>query len=103
MDHKKNIRIVLVNTAHPGNIGGAARAMKNMCIEQLYLVEPREFPAARAVWRAAGAKDILSGAKVVHSLDEAIADCGLVIGSSARERKIPWPMLGPRELSLIHI
>ena len=97
MDHKKNIRIVLVNTAHPGNIGGAARAMKNMCIEQLYLVEPKEFPAARAVWRAAGAKDILSGAKVVHSLDEAIADCGLVIGSSARGRKIPWPMLSPRE------
>ncbi len=94
---QKNIRIVLVNTAHPGNIGAAARAMKNMSIEQLYLVEPKEFPAPRAVWRAAGAKDVLSEAKVVQSLDEAIADCGLVIGSSARERRIPWPVLSPRE------
>lgn len=97
VDWRKNIRIVLVNTAHPGNIGGAARAMKNMCINKLYLVEPREFPAPRAVWRAAGAKDVLSDAKVVNSLDEAIEDCGLVIGASARERRIPWPVLSPRE------
>ena len=74
VDWRKNIRIVLVNTAHPGNIGGAARAMKNMCVDKLYLVEPREFPAPRAVWRAAGAKDVLSDAKVVNSLDEAIAE-----------------------------
>ena len=93
----KNIRVVLVNTTHPGNIGGAARAMKNMGLSQLYLVAPKEFPAEKAVWRAAGALDVLDKAVVVDTLDEAIADCGLVVGTSARERRIPWPLLTPRE------
>lgn len=92
-----NLRVVLVNTSHPGNIGAAARAMKNMGLDRLYLVEPREFPAPRALWRAAGATDVLARAVVVASLAEAIADCGLVIGTSARERRIPWPLLDPRE------
>lgn len=92
-----NIRIVLVNTSHPGNIGGAARAMKNMGLSQLYLVAPKEFPAAAAVWRAAGAGELLDSAVVVDSLDQAIGDCGLVIGTSARGRRIPWPLLEPRE------
>lgn len=92
-----NVRVVLVNTSHPGNIGAAARAMKNMGLERLYLVEPREFPAPRAQWRAAGAVDVLERAQVVGSLAEAIADCALVIGTSARERRIPWPLLDPRE------
>lgn len=91
------VRIVLVNTTHPGNIGGAARAMKNMGISQLYLVEPRQFPSDRAVWRAAGAADVLEKAIVVSTLDEAIAGCGLVVGTSARDRRIPWPLLNPRE------
>ncbi len=91
------IRVVLVNTSHPGNIGAAARAMKNMGLERLYLVAPRDFPAPRAVWRAAGAADVLERAVVVESLADAIADCGLVIGTSARERRIPWPLLEPRE------
>lgn len=92
-----NIRIVLVNTTHPGNIGGVARAMKNMGLRQLYLVAPKEYPSERAEWRASNALDVLSGATVVASLDEAIADCGLVIGTSARERRIPWPLFTPRE------
>lgn len=92
-----NLRVVLVNTSHPGNIGAAARAMKNMGIDRLYLVEPREFPAPRALWRAAGAADVLERAQVVGSLAEAVADCALVIGTSARERRIPWPLLDPRE------
>ncbi len=91
------VRIVLVNTTHPGNIGGAARAMKNMGLSRLYLVEPKEFPADRALWRAAGAVDVLDSAIVVSSLDEAIAGCGLVVGTSARDRRIPWPLLNPRE------
>ena len=95
--HRSNIKIVLVNTAHPGNIGGAARAMKNMGLSELCLVEPREYPAPRAVWRAAGAREVLSNATVVDSVDEAIADCSLVIGTSARERRIPWPLINPRE------
>lgn len=96
-ERQANIRIVLVNTAHPGNIGGAARAMKNMGLAELYLVQPREYPAPRAVWRAAGARDVLANATIVDSVDEAIADCGLVVGTSARERRIPWPLLNPRE------
>lgn len=96
-ERQANIKIVLVNTAHPGNIGGAARAMKNMGLAQLCLVEPREYPAPRAVWRAAGAREVLQHATVVNSVDEAIADCSLVIGTSARERRIPWPLINPRQ------
>lgn len=92
-----NIRIVLVNTTHPGNIGGAARALKNMGLEQIVLVDPKEFPSERAVWRAANAADVLDKIQVVATLDEALADCGLVIGTSARGRRIPWPLLTPRE------
>ena len=97
IERQANIRIVLVNTTHPGNIGGAARAMKNMGLAELYLVEPKEYPAPRAVWRAAAARDILDGATIVETVDEAIADCGLVVGTSASERRIPWPLLNPRE------
>ncbi|MEA3299902.1 MAG: tRNA (cytosine(32)/uridine(32)-2'-O)-methyltransferase TrmJ [Pseudomonadota bacterium] len=96
-DSLKEIRVVLVETTHPGNIGGAARALKNMGLSQLYLVSPREFPSDRALWRAASATDVLDGAVVVDSLDEAIAGCGLVVGTSARDRRIPWPLLDPRE------
>lgn len=92
-----NIRIVLVNTTHPGNIGGAARAMKNMGLSRLYLVAPKEFPSDKATWRSAGATDVLDDAIVVDSLDEAIQGCSLVVGTSARERRIPWPLLDPRE------
>lgn len=92
-----NIRIVLVNTTHPGNIGGVARAMKNMGLNQLCLVEPKEYPSEQALWRASNAADVLEGAQVFDTLDDAIADCGLVVGTSARERRIPWPLLTPRE------
>lgn len=92
-----NIRIVLVNTSHPGNIGGAARAMKNMGISRLVLVQPEVFPSEVADARASGATDILEAAQVVNSLDEALAGCRLVLGTSARERHIPWPLVDPRE------
>jgi tRNA (cytidine32/uridine32-2'-O)-methyltransferase len=92
-----NIRIVLVNTTHPGNIGGAARAMKNMGLSRLYLVEPRLFPHEEARWRAAAALDVLESAVVVGSVSEAIADCQFVVGTSARGRRIPWPLLDPRQ------
>lgn len=91
-----NIRIVLVNTSHPGNIGGVARAMKNMGLSRLYLVDPRQYPHEQASWRAASATDVLDGAVVTASLDEAIGDCQFVVGTSARERRIPWPLLDPR-------
>ena len=91
-----DIRVVLVNPSHPGNVGAAARAMKNMGLDSLVLVNPQEFPDPRALWRAAGAKDIVERARVVDQLDDAIADCQLVVGTSARERKIPWPLVDPR-------
>ena len=90
------IRIVLVNTSHPGNIGAVARAMKNMCLSRLYLVAPKKFPHDEAVWRAASADDLLDSAVVCETLDEAIGDCQLVVGTSARERTVPWPLLDPR-------
>ncbi|MEJ2644231.1 MAG: tRNA (cytosine(32)/uridine(32)-2'-O)-methyltransferase TrmJ [Gammaproteobacteria bacterium] len=91
-----NIRIVLVNTSHPGNIGAVARAMKTMCLEQLYLVGPKVYPSAEATARASGADDLLARARVCATLDEALAGCTLVAGTSARSRAIPWPLMGPR-------
>lgn len=91
-----HVRIVLVGTTHPGNIGAAARAMKTMGLTDLALVAPRVFPSAEAVARAAGAGDVLAEARVHQDLPSAIADCALVIGTSARPRTIPWPQLDPR-------
>ena len=92
-----NIKIVLVETSHPGNIGAVARAMKNMSMDNLCLVNPKVFPSADATSRASGADDILAGAKVYETLPEAIGDCQLVLGASARCRSISWPELTPRE------
>jgi tRNA (cytidine32/uridine32-2'-O)-methyltransferase len=92
-----NIRIVLVNTTHPGNIGGVARAMKNMGLTRLYLVAPERFPDEQAVWRAAAAGDLLDSAVITATLEEAIGDCQFVVGTSARERRIPWPLLDSRQ------
>src|SRR5579864_1204118 len=91
------IRIVLVETSHPGNIGAAARAMKTMCLTRLVLVNPAEFPHADASARASGAVDVLEQALVVNALDEALAGCTLVAGTSARRRGIGPPELPPRE------
>lgn len=90
------VRVVLVNTSHPGNIGAVARAMKNMGLHQLTLVQPTEFPSAEATARASGADDVLASASIVPNLTEAIGDCALVIGASARLRTISWPTLDPR-------
>ncbi|MBU2979169.1 tRNA (cytosine(32)/uridine(32)-2'-O)-methyltransferase TrmJ [Alteromonas sp. C1M14] len=91
-----NIKIVLVNTSHTGNIGSAARAMKTMGLSQLYLVDPVKAPDGHSSALAAGAGDVLANAKTVDTLQEAVADCGLVIGTSARSRTHSWPMLEPR-------
>lgn len=92
------VRVVLVGTAHPGNIGGAARAMKNMGLGRLYLAAPVEFPHREATWRAVQATDLLDRAVVTADLASAVADCTLVIGTSARERRIQLPQLSPRRL-----
>jgi tRNA (cytidine32/uridine32-2'-O)-methyltransferase len=91
------IRIVLVNTTNSGNIGAAARAMKNMGITQLVLVDPIAVIDGDAIVRASGASEILDSCVIVSSLEEAVAGCGLVIGTSARGRHIPWPLCSPRE------
>lgn len=91
------VRIVLVNTSHAGNIGSVARAMKTMGMSQLYLVDPFEKPVGEARARASGAVDVLESAVIVNTLPEAIADCALVVGASARLRSIPWPVVDPRQ------
>ncbi|MGE0371508.1 MAG: RNA methyltransferase [Gammaproteobacteria bacterium] len=96
-----NVRIVLVNTTHPGNIGAVARAMKNMGLRELYLVDPKVYPSAEATARASGADDVLADAVVCNWLDQALADCPLVIGASARARAIDCPRLTPRECAAL--
>ena len=96
-DSLNSVKIVLVGTTHPGNIGAAARAMKNMGIKNLSLVQPKEFPSDVAIYRSKAAKDILENAQVFNNLEEAIFDCELVIGTSARGRKVPWPILNPKQ------
>ena len=91
------IRIVLVGTTHPGNIGAVARAMKNMGLADLALVNPKHFPHEDATARASGASDILDGAVVVENLAAALTDCVYVAGASARSRTINWPCMGPRD------
>ncbi len=97
MTESERIHIVLVQTSHPGNIGAAARAMKTMGLSSLRLVDPQDYPSAEATARASGADDILSRAGVFGSLGEAIADCSLVIGASARLRTRRWPQVDARE------
>jgi tRNA (cytidine32/uridine32-2'-O)-methyltransferase len=92
-----SIRIVLVGTTHPGNIGAVARAMKNMGLSDLRLVNPKYFPHEEATARASGASDILERAVVTETLADAVADCVYVAGSSARSRSINWPSMGPRD------
>jgi TrmH family RNA methyltransferase len=92
-----NIRVALLNTSHPGNIGAAARAMKTMGLTDLWLLDPLHFPDAEATARASGADDILASAQVRQHLDDLLEDCRLVVGASARTRSIPCPELSPRE------
>ena len=92
-----SVRIVLVGTTHPGNIGAVARAMKNMGVADLALVEPRHFPHKDATARASGAVDILKNATVSDTLAAALQDCVYVAGASARSRTINWPTMEPRQ------
>ncbi len=92
-----NIRIVLIHTSHPGNIGSAARAMKTMGLSDLCLVKPKQFPHRQASAMSAHADDLLEQAEVVDSLQAAIADCHVVIGTSARyQRSLPQDVFDSR-------
>ncbi len=92
-----NIRIILVSPSHAGNIGSAARAMKNMGLSELFLVNPRYFPHPDANALASRADDVLEQAVVTRTLDEALSGCSLVFGTSARIRTMSQTLLNPRE------
>lgn len=92
-----NIKIVLVETSHTGNMGSAARAMKTMGLTNLCLVNPIIKPDSQSISLAAGASDIIKQAQIFSSLEAAVADCSLVIGTSARPRSLQWPNLTPKE------
>lgn len=94
-----SIRIVMVETSLAANIGAAARAMKTMGLTQLVVVNPQEsLSSDAALVRASGAQDVLENARQVPDLDAALVGCQLVLGTSARSRSLPWPMLTPREV-----
>ncbi len=88
----------MVEPSHPGNIGAAARAAKTMCIENLVLVKPAEFPSGQARARATGALDVLERAEICDTLSAAIADCTFVVGASARVRGLQCPDIAPDAL-----
>ncbi|MBT3308649.1 MAG: RNA methyltransferase [Gammaproteobacteria bacterium] len=92
-----DVKFVLVETSHPGNIGGAARAMKNMCLDQLALVNPNRYPSADATSRASGADDILMNAGIHETVDQALEGCAFVMGTSARPRGLYIPELTPKQ------
>jgi len=93
----EQIRIILVEPTHPGNIGAVARSIKTMGLSRLVLVNPKKFPHPEASQRAAGAESVLDEALVVDSVDQAVADCTLVLGTSVRDREVTWPTFDPRE------
>ena len=95
-----NIRVVLCQTSHPGNIGSAARAMKTMGLSKLYLVKPDQFPDAHATALSTGAADLLENAIVTETLSEALAGCAYAIGMSARKRQISHELVNVREAAV---
>ncbi len=96
----ENIRIVLVGTTHSGNIGSAARAMKVMGLQRMILVAPECAVDGQAIALAAGASDIANNAQIVDTVEQAVADCGLVMATSARSRTLDWPLLDARETGI---
>ncbi|MFW1753655.1 RNA methyltransferase [Acinetobacter wanghuae] len=94
--HLSHVRIVMVNTTLPANIGSALRAMKTMGLSKLVLVAPKTYPHPDINALAAGAVDLIEQIEIVDTLEEAIQDCHLVFGTSARSRTIPWPLLDAR-------
>jgi tRNA (cytidine32/uridine32-2'-O)-methyltransferase len=97
----QNLNFVLVNTSHPGNIGACARAMNSMGISNLSLVNPEKFPSEESDARAKSGKKVLDKAKIHENLNEAINTSNLVIGTSARSRSMPWPMMEINDLGKV--
>jgi tRNA (cytidine32/uridine32-2'-O)-methyltransferase len=98
---KNKFDFILVEPSHPGNIGAAARAIKNMGFKNLSLINPKDFPNDDAFYRAKGAKDILEKVKIYENLTDALNDATLIFGTSARTRTIPWPTKTSSELNIV--
>ena len=92
-----NIRVVLSHTTHPGNVGASARAMRTMGLKNLYLINPQRFPSAEATAMAAGADEMLAGAKICSTLEQALAGTIFVVGLTARQRDLSHDMAPLRE------
>ena len=93
----EQLRIILVEPSHPGNVGATARAMKTMGLSQLVLVRPKRFPDPQAEWRAAGAKNVLADVEIADDLPAALAGCHFAVGTTARPRRMAWRQAGPRD------
>lgn len=91
MGLNKQVKIILIETSNSGNIGSTLRAMKTMGFTNLCLVNPKKFPSEEVTALAANASDLIDTVQVVNSLEEALDGCNLVIGTSSRDRKVPWP------------
>jgi len=100
MRQLNNIKIVLVEPTHPGNIGSVARAMKTMGLTRLVLVNPKKFPHFEASKLAAGAESVLDSADVVTSVSDVVESATLVLGTSVRDREVAWPTQNPRHTAL---
>ena len=94
------VQIVLVDTSHPGNIGSVARAMKNMGLANLILINPKKFPHQDAVALAGNATDVLDNAKIFTSIQEAVKNSKVIYATSARDRAIEWPTMSARDAAL---
>ena len=91
------VQIVLVETSHPGNIGSVARAMKNMSLSRLALINPKKFPHDEATALAGNAGDVLEQAQVFSSIEEAVKNSKIIFATSARERTIEWPVASVKD------
>jgi len=98
----ENVRFVLVETSMGGNIGAVARAMKTMGLSDLALVNPCEYRTYECYSRASGAYDVLDNARICETLEQAVADCSVVVGTSARLRSLSWPQIAPHQLPSVH-
>lgn len=95
----EGVVIVLVHPLHPGNVGATARAMANLGLKRLVVVDPPCFDMERARWMASGGRDILEAARFVATVDEAVEGCTWAVGATARKRRWEWPVLNPRSLA----
>lgn len=99
MDLGRQVVVVLVQPQHPGNVGAVARAMKNMGLARLVLVDAPAFDPERARWMAPGCDDLIAAMRIVGTVDDALVGVTRAIATTARHRKHAQPILEPRQLA----